>query len=381
MDLMFGEELKRFALSIDTVDNEIGKQFYYLLVEYLQNILKMKHFHFMIDSGTFEGNQSLQVPEIDRVFWSSENKLDAVRIRSEGENSTYMAQSTYVYDTGKPIWVTADGKSLNLAEEYKDDWSNSVNLPNYYADEKADVLTSIVVPLKTRYRTFGFMCLESSEELKCYDLAKIEVERVAEAAGAVLSARDICNEQHQNTYAALTELKILAGEPWQSPFYHPKIFIASAENAADDVMGVILATTNKFASKLEVVYWKDIQESGDITKIIRKYISECRFGICYFSQRSKDLNDDPNIFYDNPNVLFEAGMMQALTGSPIGQPKAWIPIRESDSVPKKIPFDFAQENVIFINRLAGGKLNAPELKKDLCARIEVITKDITKIEH
>ena len=171
----------------------------------------MQYFHFMIDSGRFEGNPLLAVPEMDGTFWSLTGGHNSVRIhREDGNNRSYMAQSTYVYDTEKPIWVTSEGGALNNANQYWDAWSGTVDLPKYFDPDKSDVRTS--------------------EELK----------RVAEAAGTVLSLHNTCKEQHRNTDVALRELEDLAGEHWPAPLHPPKIFIASATSADDEVMGAIL---------------------------------------------------------------------------------------------------------------------------------------------
>ena len=135
-------------------------------------------------------------------------------------------------------------------------------------------------------------------------------------------------------------------------------------------MGEILNAVNMFSPHLEGVYWKDLEDTGNVTEIIRRKIAECRFGICYFSVRGAD---SPNKFFDNANVLFEAGMMHSITGTPTGQPTAWIPIRECNSIPENPPFDFAQQNMILIERLAGDRLNKPNFRRDLSARIENIT--------
>jgi hypothetical protein len=71
--------------------------------------------------------------------------------------------------------------------------------------------------------------------------------------------------------------------------------------------------------------------------------------------------------------LFEAGMLQALTGSSAGQPIAWIPIRETDSIPEQPPFDFQNQNIVFVKRDDNGELKAQQFNKELHARITSIT--------
>lgn len=54
---------------------------------------------------------------------------------------------------------------------------------------------------------------------------------------------------------------------------------------------------------------------------------------------------------DNPNVIFEAGMLHALINSPDAPPSGWIPVREEDS--PAAPFDFAAERIEKVPRTRG----------------------------
>lgn len=100
-----------------------------------------------------------------------------------------------------------------------------------------------------------------------------------------------------------------------------------------------------------------MSDSGNINAQIAREIVRSRFGICYLSQKSQD--DSSHKFIDNPNVVFEAGMLHALTrvtsATSGAEPSGWIPMREADSPPA--PFDFAAERTIEIPRSGNGELN------------------------
>ena len=66
-------------------------------------------------------------------------------------------------------------------------------------------------------------------------------------------------------------------------------------------------------------------DAGSISAQVISEITGSDFGIAYFSEPVKE-----GAFQDNPNVLFEAGMMQALTNAAGTLFKGWIPIRESE---------------------------------------------------
>jgi hypothetical protein len=75
----------------------------------------------------------------------------------------------------------------------------------------------------------------------------------------------------------------------------------------------------------------DIADSGAITAQIADKIVKSRFGICYFSEPGQQPSQHK--YVDNPNVIFEAGMLHALINSPDAPPSGWIPVREDDSPP------------------------------------------------
>ena len=113
---------------------------------------------------------------------------------------------------------------------------------------------------------------------------------------------------------------------------------------------------------MNVVYWEDVTEAGNITHQVIRDINNSDFGICYFSQPNSK-----GEFEDNANVLFEAGMMQALAHSPNAQLEAWIPIREKES--ESIPFDIASERILLVDRKKG-KLDKTCFRNALKERVK-----------
>jgi hypothetical protein len=124
---------------------------------------------------------------------------------------------------------------------------------------------------------------------------------------------------------------------------------------------------DEFSDALRVIQWNGIEESGSITLGLIEEIARSRFGICYFSE---PIEGSGSGFADNPNVLFEAGMLHSLTNSPVAMPTGWIPIREKRS--PKIPFDFASERILIISRSNDGRLAAETFRSDLRKRVEAL---------
>lgn len=150
-----------------------------------------------------------------------------------------------------------------------------------------------------------------------------------------------------DTMKVLKKLNISLQETQWPEFARPQMFVATSRNADRRVTGEIQKVLDQFDDRMDVVYWRDISKSGNISKQIIEEISKSKFGLCYFSEPATPGGQKCK-YRDNPNVLFEAGMMQALTNSPNAHPTGWLPVREKSSPPA--PFDFADDRILFVDR-------------------------------
>jgi hypothetical protein len=120
----------------------------------------------------------------------------------------------------------------------------------------------------------------------------------------------------------------------------------------------------EFSDRVGSVFWEDVTESGDITTQVIRDITMSEFGLCYFSEPSTGR------YADNANVLFEAGMMQALKKSPGAPLRGWLPIRELNA--DALPFDVATERMLPVNRDAAGGLDEATFSNSLRERITTL---------
>ena len=374
MNYTFGKQLKNFALSVDVVDSSISDSVRILAHQYFMNELNMLHYGVMVDGVEFKGQPALRTATVNGKCWSNSEIIDTVPITEE--DGEYKAQSTFAYANGKTLWVTGNsGQPLNEVEkiegrwQYEDQWSHIEALPHFYEPSKADIRTSIVFPLKYNKRVFGFLCMESAEFLAINSKAEKELQMVADALGIILwlydasQLRIACSKDAFKDISDWTQV-----QRHITPLKKEKVFIACSQKADNKVMGDILKIVNEF-KELEAVYWQDINGSGNIPSQISDKIRSSSFGICYFSE------PDPlkeGYFIDNPNVLFEAGMLHVLTESQTDASANWIPIREKNS--PNIPFDFAQERIIEVIRLDQGTLNRDDFKDQLTRRLKDLCK-------
>ena len=172
----------------------------------------------------------------------------------------------------------------------------------------------------------------------------------------------------KSTILAFNQLNGLLRKPLPK-LTKPKIFLASSYDADQGVILAIKSVIEQdFREKLDLVYWRDMNYSGNINTQLLKELSKCRFGICYFSEKSQESSE--NILYqDNPNVIFEAGMLHGRSDNNTNFPATWIPIREQCSV--SAPFDLSSERTIIVRRNGGAVLEG-ELKKSLRERVNTM---------
>jgi len=374
MKYTFGKQLKNFALSVDVVDSSICDNVRQLVHQYFISELNMLHYGIMVDGVEFKGQSALQTAMVDGKCWSNSDICDTVPVTEE--DGAYKAQSTFAYASGKILWITGkSGQPLNDVEkienrwQYMDQWSHIEDLPRFYEASKADIRTSIVFPLKYGKRVFGFLCMESAEILNINPKAKKELQMVADALGIILWLYDASQLRIACSKDAFKDISDWAQvQRHITPLKKEKVFIACSKSADNKVMGVIREIVHEFKD-LEEIYWQDINEQGNIVTQISDKIRSCSFGICYFSEPDPQQKDH---FIDNPNVLFEAGMLHALTESQIDMSANWIPIREKNS--PNIPFDFAQERIIEVERLDHGTINRESFKEQLTRRLKDLSK-------
>ena len=105
-----------------------------------------------------------------------------------------------------------------------------------------------------------------------------------------------------------------------------------------------------------------MEGAGNIILQLIEVIGRCRFGICYFSEKGED-----GRYFDNPNVIFEAGMFHGKTSGLGGVASAWIPIREKES-PDPF-FDIAQERIVEVERDEDGGFQAAKFEETLRRRV------------
>ena len=203
--------------------------------------------------------------------------------------------------------------------------------------------------------------------------SKEEVRQLATVIQRAYQLYEVRRTQRENTKSALQLLEQALKTGSWTRLALPQMFVAypgdeRLDPGARDEHKAIIATirevVREFEDRLTAVFWEDKTEAGNINEQVIRDICNSDFGLCYFSEPAKQ-----GQYQDNANVLFEAGMMQALAFSPNALLQAWIPVREKES--PDIPFDIAAERMLWVHRV-DGKLDEAAFADALRQRVNDI---------
>jgi hypothetical protein len=354
----FAELLRQFALSVDIVGEGTFNRVREYVVQYMKSELEAAYFGLMTRS-VIDGQPGLQ------TTWSSADQGSATTIRT---GNGYTRQVSLAFDLKRPLWVVSkDGAPLRDVPDptgYVDLWSGTLDLPKYAPPVDRPMRTSIMLPLVRVGRPLGVLYLESTAHVEATLVAQKELEMLAEAIAILIELRDANKVQVEGTDQAVGQLGRFLGTAKFPRLTRPNLFLASADDADEAVLAVIRKVLADFSSKVSVFDWREIDDAGAITTQIADRIVRSRYGICYFSEPAPPGSEHK--YADNPNVIFEAGMLHALVNAPEAPPSGWIPVREDDS--PDAPFDFADQRIERVPRDTG-QLNEEKLRTQIQRRL------------
>jgi hypothetical protein len=360
----FAELLRQFAFSVDIVSESTFNRVREHVVEYMKNELEAAYFGLMTRS-VIDGQPGLQ------TTWSSVGQGSASTIR---RGDGYSQQVSLAFDQQRPLWVVSkDGSPLRDVSDptgYVDLWSGTVGLPKYAQPIDRPMRTSIMLPLVRVGRPLGVLYLESTAYVEATLVGQKELEMLAEAIAILIELRDANKVQVEGTDQAVGQLGRFLSTAKFPRLTKPNLFLASADDADERVLAVIKKVLEDFSSKVSVFDWREIDEAGAITTQIADRIVRSSYGICYFSELAPPSSGHKYI--DNPNVIFEAGMLHALVNAPDAPPSGWIPVREDDS--PDAPFDFADQRIERVPR-DEGQVNEERLSAQIQRRLAALLRN------
>lgn len=369
----FGKEFQQFALSVDIVDKKIMEFIEKLLDSYFKDKLDVLFYELLIECDCDQADKEKGL----MTAWGSYEggKFANLYKTIDDGKKVFRGQTAYCFYYGKPMWVVSSEKNNSLTESrsYLDLWSNSKDIPAYWHYDKNPITprTSILLPLRDfKNKVNGVLNLESEKYLEINDFIKDELTVICKSLTIIRELHNNNEFRRERTGEALNRLRTIAElDKLDNRLRKPSLFIASPCTADEELMGLIVEIANKYSEKVEIINWKNIKDSGSIHIQILEAIKNASFGICYFSERVSGSSCDKNVYKDNPNVLFEAGMLHALTSDDLATPSAWIPIREETT--ETVPFDLSSERILVVPR-ENGVLNCDKFGGELKKRIKNI---------
>ena len=367
----FAGQLTNFAQSVDIVDDARFDNVRDLVYRYVSNQLGGEYFELLRQESGGNGDRQSWL----RTFWSSAERQHVWPIHSDDDS--YTNPVTDAFDNDRPMWIVSPEKDpLDQAGQHRDLWSGTANLSRYRPSSNQSIRTVVILPLSLQ-RRYGVYCIESSRYIEITDAAKLELRRLADALAMLYRLWEVNKIQVAGTDHAIGDLRELLQAAKFPRLAKPHFFVAFSHKADETVKLIIRDTLNEFAAKLEYTDWTQMDAPGNINTQIAKEILESRFGICYLSEPDDDSSAEAHQYRDNPNVVFEAGMLHARTTAAAdadgGEPAGWIPVREQESPPP--PFDFAAERIVQVPRSRAGDLNESKLREMLRRRIEALLRE------
>jgi hypothetical protein len=359
----FAGHLKQFSRSVDIVDKATFDGIRNLVIRYVRRELGEQGYFELLRDGPVGADLGLD------TLWSSEDRKQVLSLRHpDGKYETAAAMS---FVEEKPLWVVGrDKKSLESCPpaDCQDQWSQLTELPPHRSPTNRPMKTLITLPLR-RKRRLALFYLESPLYLVSTELARNEFTLLGDALATLLELWEV-HETHSNlTIEAVDDLRDMITNAQFPRLTKPQVFVAHSERADPRVTDAIRNVLHQYEAKIDVTYWRDINESGSVTAQIDDKILKSRFGICYLSEPAHDAGSKTR-FVDNANVLFEAGMLHALANATGSPPSSWIPIREKDSPPA--PFDFSHERILEVPRSGDTGDVASNFEIDLHRRVNTL---------
>ena len=357
----FGDYLLQFGLTIDIVDDSTFKAFMKIVDEYMKDYLDIDYLSLKIKN----------ICDADVGLYAVEGHDKGKTISVVNESKEITGQAAYAFVNKLSLWITDENKQdLDLKAKnakHVDLWNSCPDFPQVSTHKKAKVKTSIIVPIVRYNEAVGVVEFHTRKYIEPTATAKNELEKIADTISRVQYLHRSCQAQHDNTTDAIDSLKSSLRYKCWPGLTKPQIFVAFPANGEADVIGKIKSVLDSFKEKAQVVFWDNCNDSGKVDKQIIEAIAKSKFGVCYFSEPMPGGSDSKVKYFDNPNVIFEAGMFQSLTNSPGEKPIGWVPIREQQSPPP--PFDYGSDRILQVERLSDNSLNVQTFVSNLSKRI------------
>ena len=370
----FLKRIHTLSHSVDYIEDSLFNNLTNSIDKYLKDVLKVTYYTVIVDYGAQIQEKGDNVPSFTVMMSKDGYKKKNVEPIHK-DNGEYRGQASYSYSKGRKLWVNSASENGVLEEsgDFIESWGGYKDLPDFWDYSDTETRTSVLLPLRYGSRVFGVLTLEfgkyysfSREFIKPLTMLSDSVSRTfwvhytsKQSLRDSQMTVDNIEEHMSNDFSFLEKQKVFFSFPAKGD---PKV-----------VDAVEFLFKSKYP-EFKLILWKDSNNPDDIFGYIDSSIRSSVFGICYFTEVMKGKRGIQ--YKNNPNVLLEAGMMEAYKNYQGNQFRNWIAIREENENP--VPFNISHKNTIIIRR--DKKSNEMDVK-DFTKRLKGFIKQIIKGKH
>lgn len=357
MRIQLLDHLEAFVRAVDNVSPEVERKVRDTIAAYIGPSM---NYEVLIQETHTRGYESSR--ELN-PRWGSYGNLGNIVLPPPG--GPYGGHAEYCFCEDRDIWIYAQGGGLLREATSYDDVHGNQNLPKYRAYPREESRVSIVKPIRDEDngRALGLLTIESRDTLEYSRSAEAILAQLVRIISVLVRSERESRLNSANTLTAANQLLKWAEDSgtFSRLCQRPIIFQAHSTRAPQDVLGIIceavagLSATHKTIHGLGFDYrtWQDSVRPKDIVTELLEDLRRSVAGIAYLSEPE---DSAAGRFVDNPNVLYEAGIMHGL-GAPF---RGCLLIREAASI-SEFPFDIAQKRSIIIERGRDNVIRDPKL--------------------
>lgn len=372
----FTNQLKTFAMSVDSIDDDMLKRVGEALYDYMSDVLAVCYYEVAIDDPNVRSDHEND-PVLHVKFCSNSDRIGSL-VRLMRDDGNIRTQKAYAYTKGKHICLqmtVQDGLLRTAATEdvaiVPDDLDELPDYACYTGSNDGTAKTAITIPLRYMERKIGVatiefpVMVEYNQEVR--EQLQVVCDSVAKICGRFIDTK---NNKH-DTQRAFAEIVRAVDFKSCGLRSKPVVFLSYSHIADPVVLGAIKEVVHHedWSDKIAIYDWANDTDPGPISSQIVDQIRASRIGICYLSEKRDD-----GTFSDNPNVLFEAGMFHVLRGNAGSNLEGWLPIRENSELCGQLPFNFAGDRALIVPRNGEG-LNEPLFKERFRQHLERLIGD------
>jgi hypothetical protein len=359
----FAEELNRLALTISVVTEESWRDIVKDLDIYFSEKVGALYWEIAL-SGANVGN----MPGLETI--APESGKGTYYTLKRNNNKTYEDYRALAFSKDKPLWIIEkEGKELcHLKAILVDNWSNlhedsefPKKFPKSYC---SSAKTALYYPLKFQKTIFGVFVLENKDLKTLTPEMKNDINLAIDALSRIVRIWQMTKEQIDALRDGEARFRrFVVGAP--SITERQKIFLASPKNRDEEIWKAVDAVTQKYNSRFEIIKWDEKTTPGNIMEQIYEDAVHTALAICLVSEKISPKRKKPSAS-DNVNVIFEAGVFQALVESLGSVCKACLVIREDEKIASQPFFDIAQQRICIIDRDDKNKF----ISNSFCKKLE-----------